>query len=207
MATFTGIGGSFDQEYTQYCSFYTFALVGAFFSCLEFILDAFFVFNRGSITYEDFKKQDLKHRFKTVLPISDKRISRIYNELIFIRENIRNPLTHGLNDENNILVPLPVAGLVPISFNHLLNKINYKLIKIEIDEIKRILNISKIFFQFISKNNPYRYYKLYIDFGFPIPYNINEINKIKHSMASYKEFKKSLIDRALYESAVINREI
>jgi len=188
-------------------SYYTFALINSFFACLEFILDVFFVFDRKQYSYVKFKQDDWKIRFKRVFSLSDDRILKIYNQLVHIKDEIRNPLTHGLNNENNLLVPLSGSGLVPVSYHHILNKINYKLVLIGKAESENIFDTFKRFFHYITHVNPYRYYILYTKFNFPIPHDIDEINKIKTKMTNYQEFKQSLIDKARFESMVINREI
>lgn len=187
---------------------YTFALILSFFSILEFILDVFFIFENHKKKFLEFKKEKWIKRFKIVFNLKNNiKIKKLYDELINIKNNYRNPLSHGLYNEVNILVFLPTIGLVPLSYEYLLNKVQYNYIEIKKEDALYILRIFKEFFKIIENEEPYNFYNLFLNYGFPIPVNKNELSKIKNKMTTYEEFKEYLDKRSRYEDMIINREI
>lgn len=197
----------FENQLTNYC----FAATQAFFSLLEFILNGFYAFNQKEVEFNEFiRERDWKNKFKQVFPINDSQIIKtFYDKLVYIKDSYRNPVTHGLTEEPiSLLIPIPQIGLVPLSYEFLSNKIHYGLFNIlEKNETIRVVSIFRDFLKFLQSNEPYYFYILYFESGFPIPISSEKINKIKKEMTSHENFLNYLRARASYEDAILNRDL
>jgi len=186
---------------------YSFALILSFFSLMEFLLDVFYAFEQPHIKFSVFKKKKWDERFKLIFDLNkEKDIKQIYDEVKEIKREYRNPLTHGLYKEANLLVKFPYIGLIPLSYNYLFDEICYGP-GISMNNVCDIINTFESFLNILKNKEPYKFYMLYIDYGFPIPMNEKEMSKIKEKMTSYVEFKEYLEWRRAYEDMIINRDI
>jgi len=187
---------------------YSFALILSFFSFLEFLLDVIYAFEQPNKKFFEFRKKKWYERFKLVFPINkNKELKHLYDDLIDIRRDYRNPLAHGLTNEVSLLVPLPFAGLVPLSYEFLSEKTYYGFVEIEKDDASKIIGTFRKLLKFVEEEEPYKFYTLYLSYGFPIPINAQESSKIKKEMTTYEEFKEYLEKRAFYEDMIRNRDI
>lgn len=187
---------------------YSFSLILSFYSLLEFLLDVLYAFERPKIAFSKYKKKKWFERFEQVFPVnSNEEANTLLTELKDIKNNYRNPLAHGLFSEANLLVSMPYIGLIPLSYKYLSNRIYYGFLNMEKEDALKIISIFRRFLKFVNKEEPYRFYMLYIDYDFPIPINKKTILEIKQKMAKYEEFKKYLDERSRYEDMVINRDI
>ena len=194
--------------YQKMISNYSFALIVSFFSLLEFLLDVIYAFERPNKKFFEFRKERWNDRFKLVFPINKSRkLKHLYDDLMNIKTEYRNPLTHGLTNEVNLLVPLSGIGLVPLSYEYLSDNTYYGFVEIEKDDALKIVSTFRGFLKFIENEEPYRFYMLYLNFCFPIPIDSKEIYEIKKEMTTYENFKKYLRDRGIYENMLINRDI
>ena len=188
---------------------YAFPFLLSFFSYLEFILDSFFSFNKKGITYFEFSEKEWDKKFKFVFDLTkNKELKKIYEEILKIKKNYRNPLTHGLTDkEKSILIPIDNFGLVPFSFEYLSETVYYGSNSVKINDILKITKTFDDFFRIIGEKSPYRYFKLFIDYEFPIPMGEPKISELKEKMSDFKTFKIFLDDLKKYETNLINRDI
>ena len=124
-----------------------------------------------------------------------------------IKRNYRNPLAHGLRSEVTLLVQLPYIGLMPLSYENFSQKIYYGIAEIGKNDALKIINTFQSFLDFLKNKEPYRFYMLYLDYGFAIPMNEQEVLKIKEKMTTYEEFKEYLDKEAFYQDLLINRDI
>jgi len=193
---------------SEMISNYTFALILSFFSLLEFLLDVIYAFEQPNKKFFEFRKERLDDRFKLLFPINkNKKLKHFYDEFLNIKTNYRNPLAHGLTSEVNLLVPLSRTRLVPLSYEYLSDSPHYGFVEIEQEDAVKIMGTFTRFLKFMKNEEPYRFYMLYVTFSFPIPIESKEISEIKKRMTTYRYFKKYLIDRGIYESMLINRDI
>jgi len=187
---------------------YSFALMSIFFSVLEFILEAFYLFGNRIDPFLKFKKRYWYEKFKIVFPIDiNKTLKKIYDDLGQIKKKYRNPLIHGLTGDFNLLVHIPGSGLVPISYEFLTDNVAFDYNEISFQDSKKILTLFESFLNYLENEEPYNYYILFFKFEFPIPINEKDIEEIKNQMNSYEEFEQELLDRARYEDMVRNRDI
>jgi hypothetical protein len=187
---------------------YSFAYVLIFFSFMEFLLDVIFAFEQPEKEFSEFRKDSWYDRFKLVFPINENgELKRLYDDLVRIKNTYRNPLAHGLTNELNLLVSLPHSGLVPLSYEYLSTELSYSLAGIGRDDASKITDTFSGFLRFIENKEPYKYYILYIKYGFPIPLDTKEIVKIKKKMTTCEDFENYLEKRIEYEDMIINRDL
>ncbi|MCL5770896.1 MAG: hypothetical protein M1479_01280 [Actinobacteria bacterium] len=189
------------------CQYYMFSVVLSFFSLSEFLLISLLCFSEKKVNYIEFKNLSWDERFIKIFNIdSNKTICKIYNELLEIRKEYRNPLSHGIWAQyEHLLVPLKNHGLLPISY-----EIIGKNMIFGIDKgisMNKVLNTFNIFFKYLNSDQFYRMVVRYLEFSFPIPFDKNRIKHIKKFMDDEDKFEEYLIRRDEYETAVINRDI
>lgn len=203
------IGGRWNESarLEQVVSYWAFPLFVSFFSLLEFILDAFYAFQRPSLSFFDFRRQIWEERFKTLITIppgSD--ILRRYQKLLRIKALFRNPLTHGLTNETSLLVPVPFGGLVPATYEHLASSVHFGMTAISREVALEALETFDQLLGHFNDELPYAYYMRYIEHGFSIPIQSSDIAGIKAEMVNLESFEKYLEHRSQYQDAVTNRD-
>ncbi len=188
-------------RYENIISICSFSLILSFFSLLEFILDVMYAFEQPRIDFFNYRKRSLKERFKLVFDISkNKELKKLYDEIINLKGNYRNPLTHGLTNEVGLLVPSSYYGLIPLSYEYLMKEIHYGPFTIGKEHSIKIISIIEKFLNFIKNENAFKFYMLYLEYGFPIPIEGKEVDKIKKEMTTHEDFKEYLSLRSEYEN-------
>ena len=182
-------------------------LMITFFSMTEFLFDTFYAFSRPGMSFTNFRNMSWSDRFKIVVPIRTKQIRNIYERLLSVRKQFRNPLTHGLTNESSLLVPFPFAGLVPISYEHLKKSIHYSFSPISLETAEEIACACEDFLEFVRSEKPFAYYILFAEHGFSIPFEEQAVRMVKSEMTSIAAFKNYLQERVEYQDAVTNRDI
>ncbi len=195
-------------RYGSEISNYSFALIAAFFSLQEFLFNVFYAFqNEGKGLLPFIKKYGWKEKFKDVYgPVYKGEIKQLHDGLLQLRNDFRNPLSHGLTNETRVLVVLG-GTLVPLSIEYLSKGPQYDILLIKDEEAKQIIDRFDSMLKYISKTDPFRFYMLYLRGGFTIPATQKELAKIKAEMTDYKNFKMYVVRRAEYESDRMNRDI
>ena len=189
-------------------SYRAFPLFVSFFSLLEFVLDAFYVFIRPSMSFFEFRRRIWEERFKTLIelaPGSD--VLSKYEQLLRIKGLFRNPLTHGLTNETSLLVPVPFGGLVPVTYEHLDSSVHFGMTAISRKVAVEALEAFEQLLAYFNDVEPYAYYMRYVDHGFSIPVQDSEIAGIKAEMVSLESFEEYLEQKSEYLDAVTNRDI
>ena len=54
-------------------------------------------------------------RFKHVLPVTEKPLNKLYEDLITIKRNVRDVIVHGFNSEQALKIMVKAIGLIPVS--------------------------------------------------------------------------------------------
>lgn len=188
-------------------SYYFFPLISIYYSILEFLLDIFKCLDDPDFDYVDFRTLNWKERFKAVFNLEDKDLKKLYDTIVEIKDVYRNPLTHGLNNEANLLIPIKDEGIVPISYEFLSNKPHFtsKIISIEksVEYVERLEN----FFDYLSKTEPFSFYWLYLQYDFNIPKSKVDVNRLKEHMGTIEEFSNYLEEMEEYYERKMNGEL
>jgi hypothetical protein len=172
------------EEIVSYC----FALMTSFFSLTEFIFDVFYLFEPKSVSRKDFNIKKWDEKFKFLFPIEkNTKLKSLYDDIINIKNNYRNPLTHGLPNRDAYLIPI-ANKLIPYSYKNL-DKVYHRFFIIEKEEAINILSVFNQFLTFIENNDPYRSYTYFIKYTFPIPASREKIDAIRQKMKDFEAFK------------------
>jgi len=186
----------------------TIPLINTFFSLLEFLLDVFYAFQQPKLSFFKYRKHSWRDRFKSAIPLQPgSDFTKYYEQLANIWSQYRNTFTHGLTNESSLLVPFSFAGLVPVSYEHLSNTIHYGFVQMSSNTVREIITTFSNFFDLIANEEPYCYYVLYVDYGFPVPVAKQAVEGIVKEMTDYEGFEQYLHGRSSYEDAVTNRDI
>jgi len=186
--------------------YYAFAQMNSFFSILEFLLDCFFAFKQPNLAFKDFQKLNWTEKFKIVCDLQNGTLKQLYDDIVFIKEEYRNPLSHGLNNEVNFLVKLEGEGLIPINYEFLTDKPNFSLMTIPFSKCLFIQKTFKETIQFFSKETPYKYYMDFVSNDFSIPLEKSLIDEIKTNMTSEDNWKKYIDERIYWRELSMNRD-
>jgi hypothetical protein len=183
-------------------------LITAFFSLLEFILDIFYAFQQPELSFFEFSNLTWQDRFKAVISLeAGSPVIKVYEQIVNVKTQYRNPHTHGLTNESSLLVPFPFAGLVPVSYEHLSNTVHFAFVQISSASVRETIKTFGDFLDIIANEEPYCYYVLYADHGFPVPVAKNAVEQIRKEMTDYQSFEEYLQNKSLYKDAVTNRDI
>jgi hypothetical protein len=196
-------------RYDNGISNYSFAMVVAFFSLQEHILDVFYAFIKDGAGFLDFMQSGRwREKFLAVFgPLQVKGLNEIYEGLLKAREGYRNSLAHGLADWPGVMVPLPGLGLVPLSLDYLGGSPHYSLFPVGEDDAMKMKDVFERFLRIISMTNPWRFYLLYLESGLPIPATKIELTRIKNEMTTYHHFRGYIEARVMEAEAVANYDV
>lgn len=187
---------------------YTYALSSSFFSLLEFLLCAIYSFENPSTKFMRFKNETRwDEKFRLIFDLNKSSdLKTFYDNFLKIKEEYRNPLSHGLlEDDVSLLVSFPTLGLIPVSYKHF-EKIHFLGVEIQKDEAKWIIENFMNFLLFLEKNTPYSFYINYLSSGFDIPMIKKDMEKIKSNMKTPEMFEEYLKGESLRYNAILNRE-
>jgi hypothetical protein len=186
-----------NKEIGNYC----FALMTSFFSLTEFIFEVFYLFEPKSVSLADFNIRKWHEKFKLLFPIEKStKLKSLYDNFIDIKNNYRNPLTHGLLNRDAYLIP--IAGkMIPYSYKNL-NKVYHQFFIIEKQEAIHIISVFNQFLTFIESNDPYRYYMYFIKYSFPIPAKSENIDALKQKMTNFEAFKEYIDNQVRYHDFI-----
>ena len=183
-------------------------LINSFFSLLEFLLDAFFSFEQPTGTFLEFRQLNWQDRMKLVVLLEPgSNILKCYEQIVRIKTDFRNPLTHGLTNKSVLLVPVPFGGLVPVSYEHLSNTLHFGMTQISPRVVREIVSAFDRFLDAVEKKEPYAFYLRYLESGFSLPASKKEADPILKEMSDMETFEQYLEDRSMYEDAVVNRDL
>jgi len=188
---------------------YCFPMMLSFFSLLEFLLVVFFCFNIAKLNcqkLDEFRYKEWDEKFKAIFDLKNRTISRIYSELKNIKKRYRNPLTHGFLGKPSFLVFSPWLGIIPFSYKNLKDSLYYGFIEIEKDEAIKILKTFDDFINFITKNDPFRYYIIFLRSGLTIPANKGDIRFLKKKMNDLRTLKQYINEVDIKSTNYLNRE-
>jgi len=187
---------------------YTFSLMSFFYSLLDFLFNAIYAFEGQKIKFTEFKKMRWEEKFRLLFPVDKNgELNAFFSNFVKIKREYRNPLTHGLSDDTSILIPFPKIGLIPTSYEYLSHKIHFSHVHITKDEARWIMDNFNKFLQYLEKNDPYRYYFHYIEYGFSIPMLKKAMSELKSRMTSFEEFKDYMEGYAKYQEMIMNMEL
>jgi len=157
---------SIDEIYAYLDEYYTFvekkeyylcATLDAFYSWLEFLLIAIYPFTNieQKIELQLFISMSWKEKFKKIFDFDDKRIKLIYEDLIELKEQFRNPMAHGhyLKNKSLIHVHMPGLGAIPFHLTQNGKELEYSFKEINEENFDKISECLNKFENYIENSN------------------------------------------------------
>jgi len=180
-------------------SFDASAMVAFFFSYCELVLDALFAFDGSRTeTLTAFRKLTWSERCSRVLPLDDKKLKPIYDELLAIKKDSRDEMLHGYGGEERILIPMPGLGLIPTSYEHLGEKV-HSFIDWSSEDALRAVRIFDSFEEWIATDPRTQYALMFLRTGRAIPFQAKRLTELRSWMTSPDEFREALDEEGRYE--------
>lgn len=196
------------RNYTTEILYKTIPMIISFYSFLEFFLDVVFAFSNMQMSLKDFRNLIWQERFKLLIKVNQtQKITPIYDKLVNIKNNYRNPIMHGLGNESGLIVSSKYEGLVPISYKLYGKRIELSFFSFKEHNSVEIMETFDEFIHFIKRNKPYSFYVQYLESRFEIPVDSETIEQIKSKMTNKKNFNEYLERKKKYSDMIYNREI
>ncbi|BCL83668.1 hypothetical protein ccbrp13_61330 [Ktedonobacteria bacterium brp13] len=172
------------------------SLISFFFSYTELLIDIMFIFHiydPANNPWDRFRQKPWADRFKTVFPVStDPSMAKIYRNIREIREEWRNVLLHGFQEEAAYLVPIPSVGVIPISYQKASKSIHFSVNPSPENGEKKALETCTAFDEWCKKNHKALYALLYAQSDLPIPLTMTRVEQIRGWMISPDIFEEKI---------------
>jgi hypothetical protein len=177
--------------------YYITAMLDSYFSLLEhtFVLLLPFLtnVNVSLIDLEKFIGLNWKEKFKIVLPPnSDTEAMQLLERLDKIKEQLRNPLTHGyfLKNGNSFYVHIPNLHAIPMTLTKSKEHFKYSFEGPTAFNYKEILKCFDDFDKYLLKNNKTKFGMMYIKSSLSIAFDQNSCDLYRAEMSSVLRFKR-----------------
>lgn len=175
---FTGVE---EKEY------YLSATLDAFYSWLEFLLIALFPFfnSERNIDIHKIISMSWSEKFKKIFDLkNDKNIKIIYDDLLVLKEQFRNPMAHGhyLKNKGLFYIHMPNLGAIPFHLTENGKKLEYSFKRINENNFNKISGCLERFEYYIE--NTHHVTKLatrYLKNGLDLYFNYE--SRVEYKMA------------------------
>lgn len=192
---------SLDYEFKQRANWLAISCIEAFFSWTEHLFIHLAIVGQG---LSDGKKvseligAEWKTKFKTAIPIdSSKTASDFYNELITVRNQLRNFVAHGaFGKDGNAFSFHSKTGSVPVLMNHKKKKNKFSLHGYLTFKEQTVIELIEEFIKFLwsGKTAPAMYYTQECELPTILPYAENgTYGAASESMEFMKEFAEKIM--------------
>lgn len=176
-------------------NYYATAMLDAFFSLLEHLFVLLLPFHRSlhieNVNVEAFIGQNWKDKFKQLFILTgDTKALKLYEELYRIKEELRNPLTHGyfLKNGNSFYVHMDGVGAIPMTLTKPRQHIAYAFHPLLLN-LKNTWSIFDEFMNFLETHYDTHFGMKYIRRGIEVAFDKRSSNKYKAAMTSDKKFE------------------
>lgn len=120
-----------EYEYYEKANWFAISCIEAFFSWTEHLFIHIAVISQNISSGNEISNlidAEWKTKFTTAIPISSDKISKFYNDLLLVRQQLRNFVAHGAFGKNgNAFSFHSKAGAVPVMMNYKTNKNKFSL--------------------------------------------------------------------------------
>lgn len=196
-----------DLQFYQKANWLAISCIESFFSWTEHLFIHLSVVARNlsdGRKISDLIDAEWKIKFKSALPDNDEETTRFYNELILIRQQLRNFIAHGAFGKNgNAFLFHSKTGLVPVLMRHKRQKNRFSLYGFLTFKEEDVIKLIEDFIEFLWKGslNSAMYYTQKCGLPTILPYAENGIYKAATiNFKSIREFSQYLsmqIDNSL----------
>lgn len=144
------------------------------------------------INLESFIGENWSGKLKKVLPLADdKEAMLLYERLNRIKEELRNPLTHGyfLRGGDSFLVHMPQIGAIPMNLTKQNSQFRYGFFPIEHMSFEEICRCFDDFDSFLNTRAATKYGMRFIDTGMSIAFDSRSSQMYQAAMTSDEDFE------------------
>jgi hypothetical protein len=173
---------------------YGVAMLDSYFSMLEHLLVLMLPFIQNldyqKIDVEEFLLQNWKEKIKFIIPLADPKAGKLFEQLLAIKENLRNPLTHGHFQKNghSIFVHMPWVGAIPMNLSKSEKHFTYSWNAIFPENFNSIVKCFEDFLEYLEKGETTLYAMKYIKSGLSIAFDKNSRERYLSAMADMSTF-------------------
>ncbi len=178
---------------------YATAMLDSFFCLLEHTYVLLLPFlkhiDMEKINMEKILSENWKQKFKICIPVTgDKEALQLLERLGKIKEELRNPLTHGyfLKDGNSFYVHTLHLGAIPVSLSNRKNQIHYGFYPIHNLNFTNICKCFDDLEKFLKTRKETKFGMLYIERGISIAFDKDSTTHYRKHMTTVKHFKEYL---------------
>lgn len=174
---------------------YATAMLDAYFSLLEHILVLLLPFV-PHVKFEEFNLNNFislnwREKLKIIIELEkDINVLKLYERLNAIKEDLRNPLTHGyfLKDGNSLYVHMPKVGAIPMNLTKKENHLNYAFFVVHEANFDVIVKTFDEFYDYLKSNSATMYGMKYVESGLPVAFDLSSRQRYKYSMTDIHHF-------------------
>lgn len=163
----------------------------------------------SKINLEQFIGENWKQKFKLVIPLTvDKESLKLFERLDKIKEELRNPLTHGyfLKEGNSFYVHTPHLGAIPMNLTSRNNHLRYGFYSIQNPNFEKICACFDDFDKLLMGKKSTKFGMLYIEAGLDIAFDKDSSVRYQSEMKSVEHFKKFIWYEAMQQDNAINMD-
>lgn len=165
--------------------------------------------NIEEINLETFIGENWKQKLKIVIPLTgDKDALQLFERLDKIKEELRNPLTHGyfLKDGNSFYVHTPNLGAIPMSLTKRNNHLRYGFYSIHSINFETICKCFDDFDKFLKTRKATKFGILYIEKSSGIAFDDESSKMYQAAMTTVKNFNEFIWSEMMQEDNVTNMD-
>jgi hypothetical protein len=174
---------------------YATAMLDSYFSLLEHVLVLLLPFvlhiKFEEIDLNNFISLNWREKLKITIELEkDANALILYERLSAIKEDLRNPLTHGyfLKDGNSLYVHMPQVGTIPMNLTKTENHLNYAFFAVHEANFDEIIKTFDEFYDYLKTNPSTMFGMKYIETGLPIAFDLSSRQGYKYSMTDIHHF-------------------
>lgn len=189
------------------------AMLDSYFCLIEHTLVLLLPFlshvNIEDIDLERFIGENWKQKLKLVIPLTgDKEALQLFERLDKIKEELRNPLTHGyfLKDGNSFYVHTPNLGAIPMSLTNRNNHLRYGFYSIRNINFENICKCFDEFDKFLKNRKATKFGMLYIEKSGGIAFDKESSDMYKAAMTSVKSFNEFILYELYQQDNMTNMD-
>lgn len=181
---------------TEKYVYYTSAMLDAFFSLIEHLFVGLIPFLKDKkiklLNIENYILANWKDKYKTVFNLSeDKEANKHLAKLLEIKEQYRNPLSHGnyLKDGSSLQVHMAHVGAIPMKLTQANKNLHYSFKGLNNLSFENICETLDLFMTFLESHEKTKYGMMYLKNGLPIFLNKEMRTKNFRAMRSENAFR------------------
>jgi hypothetical protein len=181
---------------TEKYVYYTSAMLDAFFSLVEHVFVGLIPFLRDknikSLKVEEYILSNWKEKYKYVFNLSeDKEANKQLEKLLFIKEQFRNPLSHGnyLKDGSSLKIHMEYVGAIPMKLTQANKNLHYSFKGLNNLSFETICETLDLFISYLTTNERTKFGMMYLNSELPIFLNKEMRTKNLRAMRSENAFR------------------